>query len=150
MSDFELKKSTRSVKKIDDAINPEIVKPNISKNDNIVFNKQNADKLINAAADNFDTILQIASDIVSIQKMKEQSQAIVRELDAKGNYLIKEAQAYVFKKEADTNQTIKKMEVVRLMMKDFYEHAPSNITGDEFSKIIIQFIDKIDKFDKAD
>lgn len=147
MSDFELKKSTRSVKTIDDAINPEIVKPNISKNDNIVFNKQNADKLINAAADNFDTILQIASDIVSIQKMKEQSQAIVRELDAKGNYLIKEAQAYVAKKEADTNQTVKKMEVVRLMMKDFYEHAPSNITGDEFSKIIIQFIDKIDKFD---
>lgn len=142
MSDFELKKSTRSVKIIDDAINPEIVKK-----DSIVSKGQNADKLINAVADNFDTILQIASDIVSIQKMKEQSQAIVRELDAKGNYLIKEAQAYVAKKEADTNQTIKKMEIVRLMMKDFYEHAPSNITGDEFSKIIIQFIDKIDKFD---
>ncbi|WP_028330987.1 hypothetical protein [Brachyspira alvinipulli] len=146
MGDFELKKSTRSIKKIDDAINPEIVKDNNS----VAFKGQNADKLINAAADNFDSILQIASDIVSIQKIKAQSEAIVRELDAKGNYLIKEAQAYVAKKEADTNQTIKKMEVVRLMMKDFYEHAPSNITGDEFSKIIIQFIDKIDKFDKAD
>lgn len=42
------------------------------------------------------------------------------------------------------------MEIVRLMMKDFYEHAPLNITGDEFSKIIIQFIDKIDKFDKIE
>lgn len=143
MGDFELSKSSRSIKKNDTAINPEIVKNNNS----VVFKGQNADKLINAAADNFDSILQIASDIVSIQKMKAQSEAIVRELDAKGDYLIKEAQAYVAKKEADTNQTIKKMEVVRLMMKDFYEHAPSNITGDEFSKIIIQFIDKIDKFD---
>lgn len=101
MGDFELKKSTRTVKKTDNTINPEIVKDS-----NIIFKGENADKLISAVSDNFNTILQIASDIVSIQKMKAQSEAIIRELDAKGDYLIKEAQAYVAKKEAETNQVI--------------------------------------------
>uniref|UniRef100_UPI003F4B6030 hypothetical protein n=1 Tax=Brachyspira catarrhinii TaxID=2528966 RepID=UPI003F4B6030 len=145
MGDFELKKSTRTVKKTDNTINPEIVKDS-----NIIFKGENADKLISAVSDNFDTILQIASDIVSIQKMKAQSEAIIRELDAKGDYLIKEAQAYVAKKEAETNQVIEKMEVIRMMMNDFYKAENPKITGEQFSNIIIQFIDKIKNFDNAD
>ena len=142
MGDFELKKSTRTVKKTDNTINPEIVKDS-----NIIFKGENADKLISAVSDNFNTILQIASDIVSIQKMKAQSEAIIRELDAKGDYLIKEAQAYVAKKEAETNQVIEKMEVIRMMMNDFYKAENPKITGEQFSNIIIQFIDKIKNFD---
>ncbi|MEI0447723.1 hypothetical protein R4J03_11790 [Brachyspira intermedia] len=145
MGDFELKKSTRTVKKTDNTINPEIVKDS-----NIIFKGENADKLISAVSDNFNTILQIASDIVSIQKMKAQSEAIIRELDAKGDYLIKEAQAYVAKKEAETNQVIEKMEVIRMMMNDFYKAENPKITGEQFSNIIIQFIDKIKNFDNAD
>ena len=142
MSDFELKKSSRSISKPDNSINPEIVQ---NTNDNALFNKQNADKLIGAAADNFGTILNIVADIVDIQKMKEKSDAVVRELNAKGDYLIKEAKAYVAKKEADTNHVIEKMQVVRSLLNDFNKCEHPNMSGDEFSKVITQFIDKFDK-----
>lgn len=37
-----------------------------------------------------------------------------------------------------------------MMMNDFYKAENPKITGEQFSNIIIQFIDKIKNFDNAD
>lgn len=59
--------------------------------------------------------------------------------------LLAETDSYVKRKQEDTQQILGKMERIREMMKDFYQHAPSNLTGEQFSEIITKFIDKLDE-----
>lgn len=137
MDSFELKPSKRINKDID-SINPEIVKGHPSE-------ISKSDAIVNSIANNFPKILDIVSDIIEIEKRKAESEAIIKKMEEDRKMLLAETEAYVKRKQADTHQILGKMEIIRIMMKDFYQHAPSNLTGEQFSEIITKFIDKLDK-----
>lgn len=137
MDSFELKPSKRINKDID-SVNPEIVKMNPSET-----NK--SDAIVNSIANNFPKILDIVSDIVEIKKIEKQSEVLIKKMEEDRKMLLAEADSYIKRKQADTQQILGKMEIIREMMKDFYQHAPSNLTGEQFSEIITKFIDKLDE-----
>jgi len=94
-------------------------------------------KLTDALADNMSGIIDIAKDIVDIQRMKVQSEALLRKMEEDRAMLREEAEAYVMKKNADTKQIIDKMRMARVLLKDFYNQKnTSGVTAEEFSLII--------------
>lgn len=137
MDSFELKPSKRINKDID-SVNPEIVKMNTTET-----NK--SDAIVNSIANNFPKILDIVSDIVEIKKIEKQSEVLIKKMEEDRRMLLAETDSYIKRKQADTQQILGKMEIIREMMKDFYQHAPSNLTGEQFSEIITKFIDKLDE-----
>lgn len=92
---------------------------------------------------NFDKILDLASDIVEMGKMKVQSDAIIQKMAEDRKYLLAEAEAYVIKKQSDTEQMAEKMNFIKDMMNQFYKHNDNKISGDEFSKIMRDIIKEI-------
>ena len=107
-------------------------------------NKDNGNPVLNAVADNFGQIIDLAYDLVEIEKVKVQSAAIVANMEATRKQLIAETDAYVSRKNADTNAIVSKMVVVREMMKDFYQYdGGKNLSSDDFSKIIMETLAKI-------
>lgn len=94
------------------------------------------DKMLGAVADNFDTILGLASDIVSMQKMRIQSDIVIKQMREAREQLIAETKCYVEKKKADTKSIVEILEEFRLMMKDFYQHSSKNPTSEDFRNII--------------
>lgn len=137
MDSFELKPSKRINKDID-SVNPEIMEMPLSET-----NKSEA--IVNSIVNNFPKILEIVSDIIEIEKRKAESEAIIKKMEEDRKMLLAETEAYVKRKQSDTHQILGKMEIIRELMKDFYQHAPSNLTGEQFSEIITKFIDKLDK-----
>ena len=138
-NDFEIVKSRR-IKKKDAEIEVEdggIVDFQSSKNG------RGKDKLLGAVADNFERIVDIASDIVEIEKMNAQADSFIRELKEKRRMLAEEADAYVKKIKVETDATVSKVEAIRLMMQDYYLHGKEGLTGEEFSKIIQEVINQI-------
>lgn len=102
-------------------------------------------RAVDVVADNFDKIVELASSIVEIKKMKVQSDAVIRQMEVTKETLLAEAEAYAIRVKSDTDKTVKKMEVVSNMMQQFYEHDKSNkLSGEEFSKIIIEVINKLE------
>jgi len=97
-------------------------------------------ELVHAAAENFGEIVKVAGQIVEIRKIYADSDARVAEIEAKKETLIAEADNYVKKVEADTNQTLSKAETVRLLLNDFYKNNPGNLSGEEFAGIIKELI----------
>ena len=94
-------------------------------------------KIADALADNMEIIISIAKDIVDIQRMKVQSEAVLKKMEADKEMLLAEAEAYVKKKNADTKQIVDKMQVAREILKDFYSQKnTSGVTVEEFSKLI--------------
>lgn len=104
-------------------------------------------KIGNAIVDNFELILNLASDIIEIKKMNVQSQAILDKMKEDRKKILAEAEAYALKKNAETNSIVSKMEMIRLMMKDFYENNNSNLTGEEFSNVITTIISQMGDID---
>lgn len=97
-----------------------------------------------AIADNFGKILDLASNIAEIEKMKVQSAAVLRQMEESRKNLIVEAEAYATTKNADTDSVIRKMQIVRDMMRDFYENNNNaNLSGEDFSRIISSIISEI-------
>lgn len=102
------------------------------------------DKLAGAAADNFPQILSLAEGIVEIRKMKVQSEAVLKQMDKQRENLLAEAEAYVKKKNADTNSVVEKMKIVRDMMNDYYKYSGNaNISGDTFRMIISDIVNNM-------
>jgi len=94
-------------------------------------------RIVNALADNMDSIIGIAKDIVDIQRMRVQSEALLRKMEEDRAMLREEAEAYVKMKNADTKQIIDKMQMARLLLNDFYnQKSTSGVTAEEFSIII--------------
>lgn len=106
---------------------------------------QSIDRMANAVADNFDTILNLASDVVSIQKMKVQSDIAIAHMREAREQLLAEAAVYVRKKEADTRSIVERMEVIRSMMNDFYQHSSEKLTSEDFCKIITEVVNQMGK-----
>lgn len=133
MKDFEIVESSRDNTVIE-RVQGEIVPQN------------NNSKMVDAVADNFGEILNIASSIVEIEKMKVQSDAVIRKMEEDRKNLLAEAEAYATKKNADANGVVQKMQIVRDMMRDFYEcNTNANLSGEDFSRIISSIVSEMGK-----
>lgn len=105
---------------------------------------ENNSSIGDAIADNFGQILDLASNIVEIEKMKVQSEAVLKQMEESRKNLLAEAAAYAIKKNADTDSIIQKMQMVRAMMHDFYQYNnDANLSGEDFSRIISSIVNEI-------
>jgi len=96
------------------------------------------DRLIGAFADNMPKIIELAKDIAEIRKIKVISNAIISELDKKKELLLAEAEVYVKKSSADSKAVIDKIEMVRLILREYYQYNAGNkvISDELFADII--------------
>lgn len=102
------------------------------------------DKLAGAVADNFPRILSLAEGIAEIKKMQVQSEAVLKQMDKQRENLLAEAEAYVRKKNADTNDVVEKMKVVSDMMNNYYRYSgDANISGNDFRMIISDIVNSM-------
>ena len=102
--------------------------------------------LTQAAAQNFGRILDLAGGIVEIQRMKVASDALLAKMEADRKQLLALAEAYVLMKNADTNSDTARMNVIRLMMQDFYQFCQQSnvqITSEHFKQIITNIVDQM-------
>lgn len=121
---------------------------NLDNNTVIIGNESNAsDRLLNSVADNFGNILNLANDIVEIKKMSVQSEAIIAKMKEERAILLSEAEAYAKRKNADTTSIVEKMKVIQAMMKDFYQFNNSNMTSEDFSKVITEIVTQMGRID---
>lgn len=105
---------------------------------------QNNSRITDVIADNFGQILELAFNVVEIEKMKVQSDAVIKQMEESRKNLLAEAEAYARKKNADTDGVIKKMQVVREMMRDFYQYNNNaNLSGEDFSRIISSIVSEM-------
>lgn len=103
------------------------------------------EKMVEALTDkeNFGKILDIAGQIVEIQKIKTNTRAQVALLEQHRKNLQEETDGYVRRMREETNSTIAKARVIENMMKDFYKENNGSMTGQEFQSVILTFIDKL-------
>lgn len=121
---------------------------NLDNNTVIIDNESTAsDRLLNSVADNFGNILNLANDIVEIKKMSVQSEAIIAKMKEERAILLAEAEAYAKRKNADTTSIVEKMKVIQAMMKDFYQFNNSNMTSEDFSKVITEIVTQMGRID---
>ena len=107
------------------------------KKDAVPINDNGNNRLTNALADNMGNIISLAKDIVDIQRMRVQSQALLDKMEKDKEMLLAEAEAYVKKKNAETSQIIGKMQIAREMLKDFYNQKnTAGVSAEEFSEVI--------------
>lgn len=100
-------------------------------------------KVVDTVVDNFGSILNLAYDITEIYKMKVQSDAVISKMEQDRKTLLAEAEAYAIRKNVDTNSIIEKMKLIQEMMRDFYKYNNSNMSGEDFSKIISDVINQL-------
>ena len=94
-------------------------------------------RMQDAIADNFGNILELAANIVEIEKMKVQTDDVIRQMEEKRKDMVAEAESYAKRKNSDTDSVIQKMQMVRDMMRDFYQYNNNaNLSGEDFSRII--------------
>lgn len=130
--DFEMVQSRRNTSVVDQG---DVTVPPSS---------QNNSRIGDAIADNFGQILDLASNIVEIEKMKVQSEAVLKQMEESRKNLLAEAEAYATKKNADTDSVIHKMQMVRDMMRDFYQYNNNaNLSGEDFSRIISSIVSEM-------
>lgn len=98
------------------------------------------DKAMDMLSDNFGNILNLVSNVVEIQKMKEVSEACLKKMEEDRKRLETEAQAYALKMGADTTAFVERMNVIREMMNDFNKHSNGKLSGEEFCKIITEVV----------
>ena len=100
---------------------------------------QQNNRLVDALADNLGSIIDIAKEIVDIQKMKVQSEAVLAKMAEDRKMLLAEAEVYVMKKNVDTKSTVDRMKVIQDLLRDFYlynQKSTTGLSGAEFTKII--------------
>lgn len=110
--------------------------PSIKKPDGYPMPHPGADALMGAVANNFDTILNLAGQVVQIQQMKVAGDLAIRDLEAKTRALEAETESYVKRLHAQTDAVVDRAEVVRKLMRDYYEYGSDKLSGEDFSKII--------------
>lgn len=101
------------------------------------------DKVVELVSNHFENILNLAGNILEIQKMKVASDACLAKMAEDRKRLIDEAQAYAIMKRADTSSVVDRMNVIRSMMQDFYAHNRGNLSGDDFCKIITEVVNQM-------
>ncbi len=128
LNDFEIVKSERKIPAMEHVEGEIVSSPAGSRVGDVV-------------ADNFGQILNIASSIVEIEKKKVQSEAVIEQMAENRKNLLAEAEAYSVKKYADTDSVVRKMQMVRDLMRDFYKYNNNaNLSGEDFSRIISSIV----------
>ena len=90
-----------------------------------------------AVAGNFSKILEIACQCIEIQKIQVLSEKQLKELRENRELLAAEAEAYVKKKDADTNTFVEKAEKIRLLLADYYKYNGSEkLPSGDFIKVL--------------
>jgi hypothetical protein len=140
LNDFEIVTSER---KRGHRSGIEVVEGEIVGNSVIKKDESGNNQLIEAVADNFDKIIDLAASIVEIQNMKVKANTYIAELEEKRKMLEIETDSYVKKMNAKTNSTINQVEIIRCMMQDYYMNGNGKLSSEEFSKIIQGLISKI-------
>lgn len=120
--------------------------PQTNTSDKVV---SSGEKMLNAVADNFGNILNLASNIVEIEKMKVQSDAVLAKMREDRAMLLAEAEAYATKKNADTNNIVEKMNIIRGMMNDFYQQSNAPITSEDFRAIITEVVNQMGRIENG-
>ena len=123
------------------------IEPSENKPTDIEGKDKGTSKIGNAIVDNFGDILSLANDLVEIKKMKVQSDAILAKMKEDRETLIAEAEAYAKKKNADTSSVVERMKIIQEMMKDFYQHNNSSMTGEDFSRVISEIVTQMGRLD---
>lgn len=95
--------------------------------------------------DNLPKIIDLASSIVEIEKMKVASEAVLAKMREDREMLIAEAEAYAKKKNADTSDIVARFTLVRDMMRDFYAANTGSMTSEDFQKVITSIIEQMGK-----
>lgn len=103
------------------------------------------DMAMNMLSDNFENILNLASSIVEVKKMKVASDACLAKMAEDRKMILAEAEAYATRIRADTSSIIARMNVIRAMMQDFYAHSSGSLSGDEFHRIISEIVNTLGK-----
>ncbi|KUO74922.1 MAG: hypothetical protein APF81_08190 [Desulfosporosinus sp. BRH_c37] len=110
-----------------------------SRRTNEIDSASQNNKLADALEDNMGSIIEIAKNIVDIQKMKVQSEAILAKMAEDRKMLLTEAEVYVMRKNVDTKSVVDRMRIIQDLLRDFYSYNQTNATGlsgEEFTKII--------------
>lgn len=143
MDDFEIVESTRG-------INP-------TQNDPIIITKpgklgqvvSGKDKLLGAAADNFGEILRLAKEITEIRKIEVQTEAVIKQMSESRKTILAEAESYAMKKNADTKSIVDKMNVIRLMMQDFYAQSNQQLSSEDFRAVITEIVNQMGRVENG-
>lgn len=101
------------------------------------------DKLVDATVKDFGRIIDTVQELVRIKAMKVQSEAVLKKLEEDRKTLLAEAEVYAQKKNADTKSVVDRMNVVRMMMKDFYDANNGSVTSEDFRIIITETINQM-------
>ena len=96
-------------------------------------------------SDNLPKIIDLASSIVEIEKMKVASEAVLAKMREDRLSLLAEAEAYAKKKNADTSDIVARFTLVRDMMRDFYAANTGSMTSEDFQKVISSIIEQMGK-----
>lgn len=104
-------------------------------------------EVINSIACNMGNIINLAQNMLELERMKVQSDAILEKMKQDRDTLIAEAEAYAKRKNADTNSVVERMRIIQDMMRDFYQYNNSSMSGEEFSKVISDIITQMGRLD---
>lgn len=142
MEGFEIKKSTRSIPaEYEDVQKIEVTKPKDGK-DVALSSKE---ILARGFADSIPDMVDLAKDIVSIEKMKVATEGQVKLLEQKRKQLLDEAEAYTRKLNADTNKMISKSEQIRLTLEQVFTKAGDKMSGDDLARTISAIVESMSK-----
>ncbi len=97
-------------------------------------------KLVEAAAENFGEIINLAGKVVDIRMVYAESDKQIAEMEAATRALQAEAEAYVTKVTADSGKTLDKIEKYRLLLNDFYKYNNGSMSGEVFADIMKSII----------
>lgn len=112
-------------------------KDQVNKSQNVATSK--------IVSDNLPKIIDLASSIVEIEKMKVASEAVLAKMREDRLSLLAEAEAYAKKKNADTSDIVARFTLVRDMMRDFYAANTGSMTSEDFQKVISSIIEQMGK-----
>lgn len=97
-------------------------------------------------SENFESIINLASQYLEIKKTKTETDNQVKLLEQARMQLATEAEVYCLKKQQETNDVVQRMNIIRGMMADFYEAAQKcaqPITSEDFCKIITEIVNQM-------
>lgn len=96
-------------------------------------------------ADNFPKILDLAKEMLTIERRKTEIEGAVKQMEQIRLTLIAEADAYAKKKIADTNDVVARFTIIRYMMQDFYAANTGSMTSEDFRAVITEIVQQMNK-----
>lgn len=145
MKDFELEKVVEVIQPGGTCFPVDRSSATLSKVENNSTTANSPETIKQAAAQNFGKILELAGGLVELGKIKVVSDAVLAKMEADRKQLLSEAEVYVAKKNADTKSDVDRMNIIRLMMLDFYQQSNQQITSEDFKQIIKSIVDQMGK-----